>query len=111
VVPSLLRGLPQFFFADYLTVQGSEVNIYPKEGMSHSVEVLSKVTWQHHLALEVVLDLVALMAKQVGEERPKFWQLRYRLAYAYTEIQRTDLKGLSCFSVARIGFPFGSTAN
>jgi len=84
--PPLLRGLPHFF-ADYLTVQGNEVNICPKEGMSYSVKVLGKVTWQRHHALGVVLNFVVLMAKQMGEGQPKFWQLRYGLAYAYTEIQ------------------------
>jgi len=80
------RGLSQFL-ADYLTEHGGEANIRPKEGMTHSVKGLGKVSWQRHSAPDGVLDFVALMAKQVGEERPKFWQLRYGLAYAYTEIQ------------------------
>ena len=80
------RGLPQFL-ADQLTEHGGEVNIRPKEGMTHSVKGLGKVSWQRHRAPDGVLDFVTLMAKQVGEERPKFWQLRYGLAYAYTEIQ------------------------
>ncbi|MEZ8218356.1 Alpha/beta hydrolase family protein [Candidatus Fervidibacteria bacterium JGI MDM2 SSWTFF-3-K9] len=80
------RSLPQFL-VDQLTEHGGEANIRPKEGMSHSVKGLGKVSWQRHHAPDGVLDFVALMAKQVGEERPKFWQLRYGLAYAYTEIQ------------------------
>jgi fermentation-respiration switch protein FrsA (DUF1100 family) len=80
------RGLPQFL-ADQLAEHGGEANIRPKEGMTHSVKGLGKVTWQRHHAPDGVLDFVTLMAKQVGEERPKFWQLRYGLAYAYTEIQ------------------------
>ena len=75
------RGLPQFL-ADYLTEHGGEANIRPKEGMTHSVKGLGKVSWQRYRAPDGVLDFVALMAKQVGEERPKFWQLRYGLAYA-----------------------------
>jgi len=80
------RELPQFF-ADHLTEHGGEAKIQPKEGMAHNVKGLGKVTWQRHRAPEGILDFVTLMAKQVGEERPKFWQLRYGLAYAYTEIQ------------------------
>jgi pimeloyl-ACP methyl ester carboxylesterase len=80
------RGLPQFF-TDHLAENGGEVNIRLKEGMTHSVKGLGKVSWQRHRAPDGVLDFVALMAKQVGEERPKFWQLRYGLSYAYTEIQ------------------------
>ncbi len=79
------RGLQQFL-TDYLTENGGEVNIRPKEGMAHTVKGLGKVTWQRHHAPNGILDFVVLMAKQVGEERPKFWQLRYGLAYAYTEI-------------------------
>ncbi|MFZ8854101.1 MAG: hypothetical protein ACO2PL_18665, partial [Armatimonadota bacterium] len=80
------RELSQFF-TDHLAEHGGEANIRPKEGMTHSVKGLGKVSWQRHRAPDGVLDFVALMAKQVGEERPKFWQLRYGLAYAYTEIQ------------------------
>jgi len=80
------RELPQFF-ADHLTEHGGEAKIQPREGMAHNVKGLGKVTWQRHRAPEGILDFVTLMAKQVGEERPKFWQLRYGLAYAYTEIQ------------------------
>ncbi len=75
------------FFTDFLTEHGGEANIRPQEGMAHSVEGLGKVTWQRHRAPDGVLDFVALMAKMVGEERPRFWQLRYGLAYAYTEIR------------------------
>ena len=79
------RGLQQFL-TDYLVEYDGEANIRPREGMTHDVKGLGKVTWKRHHAPNGVLDFVTLMAKQVGEERPKFWQLRYGLAYAYTEI-------------------------
>lgn len=79
------RGHQQFL-TDYLTEHGGEVNIQPREGMAHNVKGLGKVTWQRHHAPDGILDFVSLIAKQVGEERPKFWQLRFGLAYAYTEI-------------------------
>ncbi len=79
------RSLQQFL-TDYLTEHGGEANIQPREGMAHNVKGLGKVTWRRHHAPDGILDFVSLMAKQVGEERPKFWQLRYGLAYAYTEI-------------------------
>jgi hypothetical protein len=41
------RGLSQFL-ADYLTEHGGEANIRPKEGMTHSVKGLGKVSWQRH---------------------------------------------------------------
>lgn len=79
------RGLQQFL-TDYLTEHGGEANIRPKEGMSHDVKGLGKVAWKRYHAPNGILDFVTLIAKQVGEERPKFWQLRYGLAYAYAEI-------------------------
>ncbi len=80
------RQLPQFFF-DHLTEQGGERRIRPREGMEHTVKGLGKVVWQRHPATDGFLDFVALLAKPIGEERPRYWQLRYGLAYAYTEIQ------------------------
>jgi|GEM_PF-6672857 len=79
------RGLQQFL-TDYLFEYGGEANIQPKEGLEHSVIGLGKVTWKRYHTPNGILDFVTLMAKQVGEERPKFWRLRYGLAYAYTEI-------------------------
>lgn len=76
----------QQFLTDYLVEHGGEANIRPKEGMAHDVKGLGKVIWKRYHAPDGILDFVTLMAKQVGEERPKFWQFRYGLAYAYTEI-------------------------
>ncbi len=79
------RQLPQFF-TDYLTEHGGEKGIRPKEGMSHTVKGLGEVRWQRCSAPEGFLDFVALLARG-KEERPRFWQIRYGLAYAYTEIE------------------------
>lgn len=79
------RGLTQFF-TDHLTEHGGEANIQPTEGMEHTVKELGKVVWKHHRAPNGVLDFVELMAKHIGEERPRYWLLRYGLVYAYTEI-------------------------
>ncbi|MCS7264570.1 MAG: prolyl oligopeptidase family serine peptidase [Armatimonadetes bacterium] len=79
------RSLQQFL-TDHLTEQGGEAKIRPKEGMTHTVKGLGKVAWQRHYEPDGILDFVSLIARPMGEERPKFWQLRYGLAYAYTEI-------------------------
>lgn len=84
--PFPFRRELQEFFVDHLTQHGGETKIVPKEDMSHSIRDLGEVQWQRHTTSDGFIDFAGLFAK--GEEaRPRYWKIRYGLAYANAEIK------------------------